>query len=297
MNPVIKTSDLGKRYGGHDAVKDLNLVIPEGASVGLLGPNGAGKSTAIKMMLGLISPTSGEVAVLGKNPAADGAAVRSRVGYVPERQYIYGWMTVAEAIGFTRAFYPTWNDKLCTALVESFALPLGQKVANLSQGMGTKISLILALAHEPQILLLDEPTTGLDPLAREEFVSTVNDLLRDSGKTVLFSSHILSDIEQVADTIAIMCDGTLLTTRPRAELKASTKRIHVTLAHSRGRLVPPTGTVHHQTDQDTWSLTVSNFTEQTLHDIREANEVSGVHVRDLELEDIFKDYVKGTRPT
>jgi len=295
MDSVIHTTDLTKTYGDQFAVEALDLSIPPGAAVGLLGPNGAGKSTTINMLLGLLTPTSGTVSVLGIDPARDGAAVRSRVGYVPERHHIYGWMTIQEVLGFTRSFYPTWNDQLCEDLVKRYDLSPEKKVKQLSQGMGTKLSLILALAHEPDLLILDEPTTGLDPLARDEFVTAVGELLQRYDNTILFSSHIFGDVERIADTIAIMDDGKLLTMRPRADLVDATKRIDITLNPTNDKPVPPAETIFDRVEDGVWSLTVCDCSEATLTELTQSPGVQSLRVSDLALEDIFRDFVRGRR--
>jgi len=295
MNSVIHTSNLTKVYGSQSAVEALDLAIPPGASVGLLGPNGAGKSTTINMLLGLVAPTSGSVDVLGMDPAHDGAAVRQRVGYVPERHHIYGWMTIQEVLGFTRSFYPSWNDVLCEDLVKRYALPPTKKVKQLSQGMGTKLSLILALAHEPDLLILDEPTTGLDPIARDEFVTAVGELLDRYEKTVLFSSHILSDVERIADTIAIMDGGKLLAIKPQAELVAATKRIQVILNPKNGKPDPPAETIFDHVEDDVWTLTVCDCSNAKLAALSQSPAVQSLQVDDVVLEDIFRDFVRGRR--
>ena len=162
MSAILSTQALSKSFDGVYAVDRLDLTIEPGQAVGLIGPNGAGKSTAIHMLLGLTPPTSGNATVFGLDPANDGEAVRQRVGYVPERHHIYGWMTVDEVLGFARAFYPSWNDALCRDLMTRYALPPGKKVKHLSHGMGTKLSLILALAHEPDLLACAD-ALDLDP--------------------------------------------------------------------------------------------------------------------------------------
>lgn len=289
---AIETAGLTKRYGESAAVTDLNLAIPAGSAVGLLGPNGAGKSTTIKMLLGLVRPTSGNSTVFGLNSTQDGVAVRRRIGYVPERHHIYGWMTVAQVLRFVRPFYPTWNDTVASELIRQYALEPTKRVDRLSHGMGTKLSLILALAHEPDLLVLDEPTTGLDPLAREEFVDSVSGLLARFGKTVLFSSHNLSDVEKTADTIAIMHDGTLLAVRPRSELLATTKLVRATLQSADHPPNAPPGTILERTEGNVWTLTVVDCSAEVLAEFQSQCGVRSITVSDMTLEDIFKDYVR-----
>jgi len=290
---AIQTSELTKYYGEHAAVAGLDLSVASGCAFGLLGPNGAGKSTTIQMLLGLTSPTSGRATVLGKDVAREARSIRAEAGYVPERHYIYAWMTVGEVIRFTRALYATWNDALCDRLLNRYDLDTGKKVKHLSHGMVTKLALLLALAHEPRILILDEPTSGLDPLIREEFNESILERMKEDGRTVLFSSHILSDVDKVADTIGILSQGRLLITSPRAELVRLTKRIEVTLTETHGSPVPPAGTVWQCLRGNNWSLTVHGFSDSTMEELHAKNTAVQSRVLDMGLEEIFKDFVRG----
>ena len=290
---AIETWDLSKRYGECVAVAGLDLAIPYGCAFGLLGPNGAGKSTTIQMLLGLIAATSGRATILGRGVTKEAHAIRAEVGYVPERHYIYPWMTVGEVIRFTRSFYPTWDGARCQELLKEYALDSSKKVRTLSRGMVTKLALVLALSHRPKLLVLDEPTSGLDPLIREEFNAGVLKLLKDERGTVLYSSHILSDIESVTDTIGIICDGGLLIVCPRDELAAQTKRIEVTLTQDGNTPVSPPGTILQNVDGTRWSLTVHGFSQATIEELQARNGVAQTRVLDVGLEEIFKDFVKG----
>ena len=167
--PAIEIAGLVKRFGRSVAVDHLSLSIPRGTTFGLLGPNGAGKSTTIKMLMGILSPSGGEARVLGIDVRSDPTAIKRRVGYVPEIHHIYRWMRVDEVLGFCRSCYATWNDKTYQELVELFGLDPKKKVKHLSKGMLVKLALVVAVAHEPELLLLDEPLGGLDPIVREEF--------------------------------------------------------------------------------------------------------------------------------
>ena len=291
----IQIRGLVKEYGQGDGVHGLDLSIPEGTSFGLLGPNGAGKSTTIKVLMGLTPPTSGEVRVLGHDVRRDAHAIRLRVGYVPERHHIYPWMTIAEVLWFTRSFYPYWDNALCEGMLKDYSLDPRKKVKQLSHGMTTKLALILALCHDPDLLILDEPTTGLDPLIREEFLEGVNRLIRTRPRTVLFSSHIMSDIEKVADTIGIINEGRLLVCAGRDALMEKTKRLKVTLKPGSDAFEPPRGTVLADADGQAWILTVHDMPERELVRLRSDNRVERVDVHDLGLEEIFKDFIKGAR--
>ena len=157
---AVETAGLTGRFGETVAVRDLTLKIPVGTTLGFIGPNGAGKTTTIKMLMNLLRITTGEARVLGLDVAVNPVAIRQRVGYVPEQQFIYRWMRVGEAVGFCRSVYEKWNDKLCTELMQLFRLDSERRVKHLSKGAGVKLSLLLALSHEPELLLLDEPMAG-----------------------------------------------------------------------------------------------------------------------------------------
>lgn len=293
---AVMARSLTKRFGNNDGVNGLDLTIPRGGKFGLLGPNGAGKSTTLKMLMGILRPDGGEVTVLGQESPADAPSLRARIGYVPERHYIYRWMAVGEVIGFTRAFYPTWNDRLCNSLLAQYGLAPEKRVEQLSHGMTTKLALILALSHEPELLILDEPTTGLDPIIREEFLEGIlHPLVARTDRTVIFSSHIMSDIEAVSDTIAIVNEGRLIVCRSRAALLGRTKRVALTLGNATGENFDLPNVLEEVRDNGTIVLTMADFEHEQLDELRARPEVRSADVRDLSLEDIFKAYIRADR--
>ena len=216
---AIRITGVTKRYGRHVAVAGVDLALPPGSVCGLVGPNGAGKTTTIGMLLGLVRPTSGRLRVLGLDPARDSFALRQRIGYVPEHHHIYGWMKVRQVLRFAAQVYPTWNDAECARLTAALDLPAGQRVKTLSRGQVAKLALAVALAHEPRLLVLDEPTSGLDPVVRGGVLSIVRDLTRRRPCTVLFSTHILSDVERVADRVVVMNRGRVTADEPLESMR------------------------------------------------------------------------------
>lgn len=292
---AIRLEGVTKRFGRQIAVRDLSLEVPKGTVLGFLGPNGAGKTTAIKMLMGLLTRDGGEISVLGIDPAVDALSVKQRVGYVPEEHFIYRWMRVREAVGFCRSVYSAWNDKWCTELLKLFELDAEKKVRHLSKGMVVKLSLVLALSHEPELLILDEPMAGLDPVAREELLDGVLQAICDKGHTVIFSSHTLSDVQRLADTIGIINEGKLLVHSDVDALLGSTKRIRAILANGCTPGGVPEGLIWQRVRGREWLLTVKDFSADKLESLRRANRLEQVEVIDLGLEDIFKDYVRGWR--
>ena len=293
--PAIETVGLSKRFGRTLAVDNLSLRIPRGSTFGLIGPNGAGKSTTIKMLMGMLSITAGEARVLGIDAAADSVRVRQRVGYVPETHHIYRWMRVREVLGFAKSCFPTWNDRTCREMIELFGLDLEKKVRHLSKGMAVKLALVVAVAHEPEVLLLDEPLSGLDPIAREEFLDGVLRTICDRGQTVLISSHILDDVRRLADTVGILYEGRLVVQGDIDTMLATTKRIRATLRDGGRPTQTPDGTIWQQTEGREWTVTVRDFSPEKVQQVRAIEGVENVGVTDLDLEELFKDFIRGQR--
>lgn len=227
MNPAIELENLSKKFGDNKAVDNLSLQVPAGSIFGFLGPNGAGKTTTVKMMLGLVRPDGGQGFVLGRDIVRESEAIRSKTGYVAEIQEMYRYMTVQEIIGFCKPFYTGWNDQLVKRYLEFFQLPSRKKIKNLSKGMKTQLALILAMAPEPELLVLDEPTSGLDTINRQEFLRIILEEIALQGRTVFLSSHLLHDVERVADRVAIIKHGKLIDIRSIDELKTVVKKIRV----------------------------------------------------------------------
>src|SRR3989440_2579145 len=222
---AVETEDLGRKFGTFEAVKGVDLLVPKGTVFGLLGVNGAGKSTIIKMVVGHLRPTSGRIRVLGRTLEEDLIEIRKRVAYVSENRYLYEWMTVAESVRFTRAFHDTWDDRKAAELLKRFSLPPGKKVRQLSRGNRARLCLLLALAYNPELIILDEPTSGLDPIVRRDFIENIVSEISEEGKTVLFSSHIVEEVERVADYVGIINEGEMLLVNSIEEIKASYKRV------------------------------------------------------------------------
>ncbi|HUU85680.1 MAG TPA: ABC transporter ATP-binding protein [Phycisphaerae bacterium] len=292
---AIETAGLTKRFGRTTAVDDLTLRIPKGSTFGFIGPNGAGKTTTIRMLMRNLRMTCGEARVLGIDVTADPAGMKQRVGYVPELHYVYRWMRVHQVIGFCRSLYATWNDELCAELLRLFELDANKKVKHLSKGMVAKLALLLAVAHEPELLILDEPTSGLDAIIREEFLDGVLRTICERQNTVLFSSHTLSDVQRLADRVGIIYEGRLLVDCPTEDLLTGTKRIRAVLRDGCTPGEVPEGTIWQRFGHREWLLTVRGFSPATLEFVRGKYAVDSIEVIDLGLEDVFKDFVKGRR--
>lgn len=216
---VVHVSQLTRRFGGKTALDAVSVSLPRGGVYGLVGANGAGKTTLIKHLLGLLRAESGTVRVLGRDPVADPVGVLSRIGYLSEENDLPGWMRVDELIRYSRAFYPGWDDGYAEELRRTFGLDPSALVRTLSKGQKARAGLLIALAYRPELLLLDEPSSGLDPIVRRDIVGAILRTIADEGRTVLFSSHLLDEVEQIADHVTMISGGKIVLSGPLAELK------------------------------------------------------------------------------
>ncbi|HEX6460879.1 MAG TPA: ABC transporter ATP-binding protein [Thermoleophilaceae bacterium] len=204
---AVQTRELGKRYGSKWALRECTLDIPAGSVTALVGPNGAGKTTLLQLAIGLTKPTAGEVLVLGRSPRDEADPVLPRVGFVAQDHPLHRGFSVAETLRLGRELNPTWDQDYALQRIERLALPLGQKVGELSGGQQAQVALTLALAKRPELLLLDEPVAALDPLARREFLNALMEVVSERELTVVLSSHIVTDLERVCDHIVILSQG------------------------------------------------------------------------------------------
>jgi ABC-2 type transport system ATP-binding protein len=218
---IIEVSQLTRRFGVTTALDSVCLSVPRGAVYSLVGANGAGKTTLIRHILGLLRAESGSVRVFGLDPVADPVGVLSRIGYLSEERDLPGWMRVDELIRYSRAFYPAWDDAYAEQLRRAFALDATAKAKNLSKGQKARLGLLIALAHRPELLLLDEPSTGLDPVVRRDILGAIVRTIADEGRTVLFSSHLLDEVERVADHVTMISRGAIVLSAPLEVIRQS----------------------------------------------------------------------------
>lgn len=222
---IIETRNVFRSFGGSVAVQNLNLRVRRGSIYGFLGRNGAGKTTTLKMLVGLIWPDSGEIRVNGVEPAQFTVSDRWKIGYVSERQILPPGMRVDALIKFTSSFYPDWDSAVCDRILKRFKIDPSKRIKALSQGTARQVAFLLAMAQKPDLLILDEPAANLDVVARREFLEEMLDLIRETDKSVLLSSHILSDVERVADEIGIISQGALKISEPLDRLKETVKQV------------------------------------------------------------------------
>lgn len=217
----------------------MSLSLPRGAVYGLVGANGAGKTTLIKHILGLLRAEQGSVRVFGLDPVADPVGVLSRIGYLSEENDLPEWMRVDELMRYTRAFYPAWDDGYAEELRQAFALAPESTISQLSKGQKARAGLLIALAHRPALLVLDEPSSGLDPIVRRDILGAVMRTIAEEGRTVLFSSHLLEEVEQVADHVTMISHGQVVLRGPLAAIQQSHGSLAAAfLAHVGGAATP-----------------------------------------------------------
>jgi ABC-2 type transport system ATP-binding protein len=218
---VIDVSELTRRFGDKTALDSVSLSMPRGAVYGLVGANGAGKTTLIRHILGLLRAQSGLVRVFSLDPVAEPVAVLSRIGYLSEENDLPGWMRVDELIRYSRAFYPAWDDAYAEELRQAFALDPAARIKNLSKGQKARAGLLIALAYRPELLVLDEPSSGLDPIVRRDILGAVIRTIAHEGRTVLFSSHLLGEVEEVADHVTMIDHGKIVLSAPLDSIRES----------------------------------------------------------------------------
>ena len=222
---MVAIEHLSRSFGATRALNDVSLSVDAGCVFGLVGENGAGKSTLIKHLLGLWRAQSGTVRVFGLDPVADPVGVLGRVGYLSEDPDLPGWMRVWELLRYTQAFYPRWDNAYAEKLREQFGLDPAAKVKTLSKGQRARLGLIAAEAHRPELLILDEPSSGLDPIVRRDILEAIIRTVTDQGRTVIFSSHLLDEVERVSDHIAMLHHGALRFCAPLDDIRARHRRI------------------------------------------------------------------------
>jgi ABC-2 type transport system ATP-binding protein len=237
---AIEAVALRKSFKGQEALCGLNLTVPRGSVFGFLGRNGAGKTTAIRILMGLAKADQGETRIFGIEPGDDdsGALLRRRIGFVPEDKELYPYMTVEEIIRFSRPFFPQWRDDLERRYLKTFDLPPKKKIPDLSKGMRSKLMLLLAIARGSELLILDEPTDGLDPVVAEEVLRELIALSASDGTTIFFSSHQLAEVEQIADRITIINQGRSIVSGELEDLKRQYQRIKVVFADGIPAAIP-----------------------------------------------------------
>jgi len=287
--PAVSIRNLRKSFGSKVVLEDVSLEIPRGQTFALLGRNGAGKTTLIRILLGLMPADGGSARLLDRDPASEPIEVRRRVGYLAEDQVMYGWMTPLELCRFLEPFYPSWEMRMAQDYVDRFEIPRHSRIRHLSKGDTVKLGLAIALAHRPELAVLDDPSIGLDPITRKEFNRDLIEHLQAEGRTVVYSSHLLDEVEAVADSVAILHNGRIARHAPTEVLRDEVKQIVLPL-DAVDSVQPPAGLLDVRRHDDRIVVTVDRAAS-----FIETLAAGGIdhEVIDLSLDDIFEAIVIG----
>lgn len=284
--PIIEIDRVTRQFDTKFALNDVSLSVPRGGVFGLIGGNGAGKTTMIKHILGLLKAQQGSVRVFGLDPVQNPIGTLGRIGYLSEDRDLPDWMQVGELIRYTQAFYPGWDEKFAEELRQAFDLDARAVIKNLSRGQRARAGLLVALAHRPELLVLDEPSSGLDPVVRRDILGAIIRTIADEGRTVLFSSHLLDEVERVADRVAIIHEGRIVLTAAMDEIKDRHRRLTLRFNESVDRPPNLVGTLSSTGAGAEWTYVCSGESRQLRH----AAEALGATVVDdaaLTLDEIF----------
>lgn len=286
VNEIIAIKNLSRRFGKKVALDDVSLSVPAGVVFGLVGENGAGKTTLIKHVLGMLKPQQGSVAVFGLDPVEDPVGVLGQIGYLSEDRDLPEWMRVGELMSYNRAFFSQWDEKFAGELCEMFELDLRQRVKRLSRGQRARAGLLIALAHRPKLLVLDEPSSGLDPIVRRDILSAIIRTVADEGRNVLFSSHLLDEVERVADNVAMIYQGRMVLCDSLNNVVGSHCRMTLRFAEPQDSPPALSGAIHLSGDGHEWSA-ICNGEMEALR--RAANEAAATIVEEAPatLDEIF----------
>jgi ABC-2 type transport system ATP-binding protein len=290
-DPVIQCRGLTRYFGRKCAVDSLSFSVPRGSVFAFIGRNGSGKTTTIRMILGLLEPTRGAATILGCDSSALASEVRARIGYMAEGHPVYGWMRVGQCAGFQSGFYSHWNRDIFAAVIDHFAIDPATKAGDLSHGQRAGLHLAMTLAIEPELLVLDDPATGLDPSARRSLLEAMIYFTRSRERTIFFSSHLLDDVERVADHIAVLDDSVL-----RTCCSVETFLDHVRQFSLRFTAQPPRelpaipGLLRMARAENQLSLIVANPDDQTQRQLQAMGALA-VDEQPLGLEDALIAYV------
>jgi ABC-2 type transport system ATP-binding protein len=289
--PVIDIRGLHKSYGRSrpkPVLKGIDLAISPGTVMGLVGTNGEGKSTLIKCLLGLLRPTAGQMRLLGEDPWDLSPAAKARIGYVPQEPALLPWMTVRQQLAYAAAFFPNWDANFAAQLVSDWVLPWDERVGPLSLGQKQKVAIVLALAHRPEVLILDEPVASLDPVARRKFLESLMHATADGERTVLFSTHITSDLERIASHVAILKEGRIVVCEELDQLKDRVKRLRILAGDDLPRSFAVGGALRTEINGRSALVAMPSVDDGLVQELR-TRWYADVSVEDLNLEEIFME--------
>jgi ABC-2 type transport system ATP-binding protein len=283
---VVEVEKLTRTFGKKTALDTIDFQMEQGLIYGLVGANGAGKTTLIKHLLGLLRAKSGSVKVFGLNPVHNPVPVLKRIGYLSEERELPEWMTIEELMRYTQAYHPNWDMAYAHDLLNTFALDTNKKVKELSKGMRAQTGLVAAVAHRPDLLILDEPSTGLDAVVREDILDAIVRTVTDDGRTVLFSSHLLEEVERMSDNVTMINDGSIALDAPLEEIKRAHQKTNIRFADSQEKAPAIKGALSIDGGGRSWNVIHNG----TMDEIRQSAAALGgevVESHDATLQEIF----------
>lgn len=286
MNPIIDIQHVSRTFGRTQALQDVSLRLERGRVLGLIGENGAGKTTLLKHILGLLRPQNGSVAVFGLDPSRNPKGVLSRIGYLAEDDWLPLWMRIHQIQDYYRGLYPTWDQAYAEELRGRFGLDTRAKLSELSKGQRARAGLMIALAYRPDLLVFDEPSSGLDSLVRREILTTIIRAISDENRTVIFSSHLLGEVEQIADDVAMIQHGRLVLADSLEAIKERFHRYVIELSEPVTRPPITPGCMAWRGSRTTWEC----VSDRPVVEVHQAVASTGGRVCETEtltLEDIF----------
>ena len=292
MSDILEVQNLSKSFGRKKVLRDFNLTLKKGKIYGLLGMNGTGKTTFVRIIMGLIPSDRGKIFYKGREVKFNHSAYKREIGYIPEDPFFYGWMTVGELLNLNSSFYPKWNTSKTDEYLERFSLERKSRIDKLSRGMKLKLGLIVALASEPEFLILDDPTSGIDVPTRQDFLKDIVVELCEKGVTILFATHIVHELERIVDHLCILHGGKLILDEDYQWVKDTAKRVTLTFSDSIPEEFGMEGILKEKREGKRVEIVVYPWNEEKE---RKIEEFSPVHrdVDSLSMEEVFTSFVSG----
>jgi ABC-2 type transport system ATP-binding protein len=289
-SPILEIRELRKKYGTQHILENINLHIQPGAVVGLIGRNGAGKSTLLRCMMGMLASDSGACSVFGESALAISDSNKARIGYVPQQPEALGWLTVKQMLQFVSGFYATWDHDFVASTIKRWNINTNTLLSKLSPGERQRIALLRAMAYSPELLVLDEPAAALDPVARRELLREIVTLAADNNTTVIFSTHIVSDLERVASEIIFLHNHSILLHMPMDEIKERTMCLHLSASTEPALVGKVPGEIsRHQNENGTMSLLITRDEHQEWPALCK---LPSIRAEAMGLEDLFIEVAK-----
>ena len=292
MSDILEVQDLSKSFGRKTVLENFNLSLNKGKIYGLLGMNGTGKTTFVRMIMGIIPSDKGAIIYKGREIKFNHSAYKREIGYIPEDPFFYGFMTVSELLNLNSSFYPKWNKGKADEYLERLSLERKSRIDKLSRGMKLKLGLIVALASEPEFLILDDPTSGIDVPTRQDFMKDMLVELCETGVTVLFATHLVHELERIVDHLCILHGGKLIVDEDYQKVKDQVKKVALTFADSIPEGFEMEGVLKEKRNAKRVEIVVYPWNEEKE---RKIEAFSPVHreIESLSMEDIFSSFVSG----